>query len=371
MIPLVNLADQYASIKPEIDAAIAEVVTGGQFILGPAVERFERGFAEYCGSAHGIGVSSGTSALHLALLACGVGPGDEVITVSATFAATVAAIRYCGATPVMVDIQPDLPLIDPDAVEAAIGPRTKAILPVHLYGHVCDMERLADIAMEHRLALIEDASQAHGALYGNRRAGSMGDVGCFSCYPGKNLGAFGEAGIVVTDNAYLADRIRSLRNWGQSRPQIQVEFAYNYRLDSIQAAVLAVKLRYLDQWNAARRTNAAAYGTYLVDAGLELPRVPEGTESVYHIYHVQTDHRDALAAWLKDKGVGAGVHYPLPVHLQPGYLGFADEGSLPNTERLFSRTLSLPVCPELSASDQNTVVNAVKSFRRRAAEAAA
>jgi len=362
MIPLVNLQAQYASIREEVDAAIQDVLAKGQLVLGPAVERFERDFAAYSETAFGIGTGSGTSAIHLALTAAGIGPGDEVITTPATFVATAAAILYTGATPVLVDTLPDIALMDPAAAEAAITPRTRAILPVHLYGHVCDMTRLRAIADRHGLLLIEDASQAHGARHDGRRVGSLGDMACFSCYPGKNLGGFGEAGIVTTDDAGLAARMRKLRDWGQGKPRVHVELAFNYRMDGIQGAVLAVKLKYLDEWNARRRTNARYYTKALRGTGLGTPEPPLYSESVYHVYDIATDDRDAMGPWLNDRGIATGVHYILPVHRHPGYADRCRHDGLPNAERLFTRTLSLPVCPHLTADERRQVCDAVLDY---------
>ena len=362
MIPLVNLTAQYAALKPEIDAAIEDVLMKGQFVLGPAVKDFEERFAAYSECQYGIGVNSGTSSLHLAMLAAGIGPGDEVITTAATFVATVAAIHYTGATPVLADTLADAPLIDPDAVEAAITPKTKAILPVHLYGHTCDMDRLREIADRHGLTLIEDCSQAHGARYKGKRVGSMGDIACFSCYPGKNLGGFGEAGIVTTSNAALAERVRKLRDWGQGQPRVHVDLAFNYRMDGIQGAVLGVKLKHLDAWNEARRGNARAYSMALDKLGFEVPRAPLYSESVYHVYAIGCEDREALGKWLNERGIATGVHYILPVHKHPGYTDLCKNGDLPNTERQFARTLSLPVCPALTKDQRQTVIAALEDY---------
>ena len=359
MIPLVNLARQHASLRPQIEAAIGAVLDSGALIGGPFVERFEAEFADFCGTAHAVGTASGTAALHLALRACGIGPGDEVITTPATFVATVAAIRYAGATPVLVDTLPDIPLIDPKAVERAVTPRTRAIMPVHLYGHPCDMDALAAIARTHRLKLIEDASQAHGAFYKDHRVGSLGDVGCFSLYPGKNLGALGDAGIVITNDPDLAASARSLRNWAIRPDRLHGEGAFNYRLDALQAAVLSVKLPYLDLWSAQRRANAGYYDARLGDLGLSLLKAPADCQSVHHVYPIRHPGRDALLDGLAKAGVQAGVHYQAPVHLQPGYPGLGGESAFPNAEAQFRDTLSLPVCPELKASEQAVVIEAV------------
>lgn len=367
MIPLVDLRKQYESIREEIDNAIADVVRSCQFILGEQVERFEADFAAYCQSPFALGVNSGTSALHLALLAAGVGPGDEVITVSYTFVATVAAICYTGATPVLVDIDPRTCNINPAKIEAAITPKTKAIMPVHLYGSCADMDPILDIARRHNLIVIEDAAQAHGAEYKGRRAGSMGDLACFSFYPGKNLGAYGEGGAVVTNNEQYVGPLKQLRDQGQSAKYLHERVGYNYRMEAIQGAVLGVKLRHLEDWNAARRKHAESYSRELADAGLRLLEVPAGCTSVYHIFPLFTERRDQLRAHLHAAGVSTGVHYPIPVHLQPGYrdLGY-NAGDLPQTERVCHEVLSLPMYPELANETVTQIADSVRQFCRQA-----
>jgi len=367
MIPLVDLKSQYESIKGEIDSAIADVVRSCQFILGERVQTFEADFAAYCQARFAFGVNSGTSALHLALLAAGVGPGDEVITVSYTFVATVAAIRYTGASPVFVDIDPRTCNIDPAKIEAAITSRTKAIMPVHLYGTCADMDPIIDIARRHNLILIEDAAQAHGAEYKGRRAGSMGDLACFSFYPGKNLGAYGESGAVVTNDEQYVGPLKELRDQGQSEKYYHPRVGYNYRMEAIQGAILGVKLRHLDDWNAARRQHAKAYSRELADTGLRLLEVPIDCTSVYHIFPLFTERRDELRAHLHAAGVSTGVHYPIPVHLQPGYrdLGY-NAGDLPRTERICHEVLSLPMYPELSSETLTKITGSVRQFCRQA-----
>ena len=367
MIPLVDLKSQYESIKDEIDNAISEVVESCQFILGPKVEAFETDFAAYCKARFAFGVSSGTSALHLALLAAGVGPGDEVITVSYTFVATVAGILYTGATPVFVDIDPLTCNIDPAKIEAAITPRTKVLMPVHLYGSCADMDPIIDIARRHKLTLIEDAAQAHGAEYKGRRAGSMGDLACFSFYPGKNLGAYGEAGAVVTNNERYVDLIRQLRDQGQSKKYYHERVGYNYRMEAIQGAVLGVKLKHLDDWNTARRGRAEAFRRELADTGLRLLAESPGSTSVHHIFPLFTERRDELRAHLDSAGISTGVHYPIPVHLQRGYrhLGYK-AGDLPHTERVCQEVLSLPMYPELSHETVMQIADSVRQFCRQA-----
>lgn len=363
MIPLVDLKSQYQSIKSEIDGAISEVVESCQFILGPKVEAFETNFAAYCQSSFAFGVNSGTSAVHLAMLAAGVGPGDEVITVSYTFVATIAGILYTGAAPVFVDIDPLTCNIDPARIEAAITPRTKALMPVHLYGSCADMDSIIDIARRHNLILIEDAAQAHGAEYKGRRAGSMGDIACFSFYPGKNLGAYGEGGAVVTNNESYVDLIRQLRDQGQSSKYYHERVGYNYRMEAIQGAVLDVKLKHLDDWNTARRTHAATYRRELAGTGLRFLEEPLGGTSVHHIFPLFTERRDELRAHLESAGVSTGVHYPIPVHLQHGFrdLGYG-AGDLPQTERVCQEVLSLPMYPELSNETVTQIADAVKKF---------
>jgi dTDP-4-amino-4,6-dideoxygalactose transaminase len=370
MIPFVDLRAQYLSIKAEIDAAIAEVVESCQFILGEKVEAFESDFAGYCRTKYALGVNSGTSALHLALLAAGVKPDDEVITVSYTFVASVAAIRYTGARPVLVDIDPRSCTMDPACLEAAITPRTKAIMPVHLYGSCADMDAILEIARRHDLIVIEDAAQAHGAEYKGQRAGSIGNLACFSFYPGKNLGAYGEGGAVVTNDEEYAKVIRRLRDHGQSQKYHHDAVGYNYRMEGMQGAVLGVKLRHLDDWNAARRQHAANYLGLLADTGLRLLEEMPYTHSVYHIFPVFTPQRDKLVGHLKERGVSTGIHYPIPVHLQSGYrdLGYK-VGDFPHTEQASNEVLSLPMYAELSSEAVAEVSGAIRKFCLQAVEA--
>jgi dTDP-4-amino-4,6-dideoxygalactose transaminase len=367
MIPFVDLQAQYRALKPEIDAAVGRVLENAQFILGPAVADFERDFAAYCHTAHAVGVNSGTSALHLSLLAAGVGPGDEVITVPFTFVATVAAIEYTGAKPVLVDVEPDYWTMDPARLEAAITPRTKAIMPVHLYGQPADMDPILDVARRHNLPVIEDACQAHGSDYHGRRCGSMGQLGCFSFYPGKNLGAYGEGGAVVTDDRALAARIRLLRAWGEETRYEHKFRAFNYRMDGVQGAVLGVKLKHLERWTESRRQLAVDYGRALAGTPAVVPRERPGSRHVYHVYVVRLPDRDAWRARLSEAGVQTGVHYPIPVHLQPAYrdLGYA-RGDFPVSERVAGEVLSLPIYPELTAAQ----VEIVASLFRAAVPAA-
>jgi dTDP-4-amino-4,6-dideoxygalactose transaminase len=370
MIPLVDLKSQYQSIKSEIDSAISEVVESSQFILGPKVEAFETDFAAYCQSRFAFGVSSGTSALHLALLAAGVGPGDEVITVSYTFVATVAGILYTGAAPVFVDIDPLTCNIDPAKIEAAITPRTKVIMPVHLYGTCADMDVILDIAQRHNLIVLEDAAQAHGAEYKGRRAGSMGHLACFSFYPGKNLGAYGEGGAVVTSDEKYVELIKQLRDQGQSAKYLHERVGYNYRMEAIQGAVLGVKLKHLDNWTEARRRHAEVYLRELADSGLRLLAEPAECKSVYHIFPLFTEQRDELREHLHSNGISTGIHYPIPVHLQLGFnnLGYK-EGDLPQTERVCREVLSLPMYPELTGETVMEIAESVRQFCRQSVAA--
>jgi dTDP-4-amino-4,6-dideoxygalactose transaminase len=363
MIPLVDLSRQYQNIKDEIDAAISDVVQSCHFVLGEKVEEFERDFAAYCQSSFALGVNSGTSALHLALLAAGVGPGDEVITVSFTFVATAAAIIYTGATPVFVDIDPATCTIDPSKIAAAISPKTKAIIPVHLYGSCADMDPVLELARVHNLIVIEDAAQAHGAEYKGKRAGSFGDLACFSFYPGKNLGAYGEAGAVVTNNDQYVTLIKQLRDQGQSEKYYHDHVGYNYRMEAIQGAVLGVKLRHLDAWNEARRSLAINYRNQLDGFGQRLLVEHADHTSVHHIFPVFSEQRDDLRRHLEAAGVGTGIHYPIPVHLQRGYrhLGYK-AGDLPETERASRQTLSLPMYAELSEDDVAFVTDSIRVF---------
>jgi len=359
VIPIVDLKAQYYSIKDEIDCAIAAVLESSQFVLGKEVAAFETEFADYCGAAHAIGVNSGTSALHLALLAAGVGPGDEVITVPFTMVASVAAIVYTGARPVLVDIDARSFTMDVSQTAAAVTPRTKAILPVHLYGQPADMDPLLELARRHNLSVIEDAAQAHGAKYKGRRAGSIGDIGCFSFYPTKNLGAFGEGGAVVTNNPKHAHRIRMLRDWGTEKKYEHLLKGYNYRLEGLQGAILRVKLRHLEKWTEARRAHAAEYSGLLHGSGVQLPCEMPYARHVYHTYTVRSQQRDQLQQQLQASGVQTAVHYPIPVHLQPAYadLGYGP-GAFPVSEQAAREVLSLPMYPELTERHIASVADA-------------
>lgn len=366
MIPFVDLKAQYASIRHEIAPAIEGVLDRCQFVLGSEVSTFEAEFASYCEATYGVGVNTGTSALHLALLAAGIGPGDEVITVPFTFVATVASIRYTGATPVFVDIDPRTYTIDPSRIEAAITPRTKGILPVHLYGLPADMDPILELADRHGLVVIEDAAQAHGATYKGRRVGSMGALGCFSFYPGKNLGAYGEGGMVTTSNAEYARTIRMLRDWGAERKYEHVMKGFNFRLEELQAAVLRVKLRHLEQWTEARRRAAASYGELLADTGIVLPHAPEHCRHVHHIYAIRTRARRQWQEALSEAGIQTGIHYPTPVHLLPAHADLGCRpGDFPLSEEAANQVLSLPMFPELSEAQRMEVAEAVRALAVR------
>lgn len=360
MIPFVDLRAQHQVIYREIEDAIRGVFETCQFTLGSEVEKFEEEFAVYCDSRFAVGVNSGTSALHLALLAADIGPGDEVITVPFTFVATVAAIHYTGATPVFIDIDPYTYTLDPTLLEAAITPRTRAIIPVHLYGQCADMDAILAIARRHGLLVIEDACQAHGAEYKGRRAGSLGDLGCFSFYPGKNLGACGEGGLVTTQSADHDRRLRMLRDWGAERKYRHVLKGYNYRLEALQGAVLRVKLRHLEDWTEARRAAAARYNAILADSGVRLPRAAGYARHVYHIYAVRTSRRSLWKAELQARGIHTGIHYPFPVHQLPAYsdLGY-HAGQFPHSELAAKEVLSLPMFAELTEEQTAAVANAV------------
>ena len=362
MIPFVDLKTQYRELKLEIDAAIAHVLENAQFALGPAVEAFERDFSSYCGTTRTVAVNSGTSALHLALLAAGVRQGDEVITVPFTFVATVAAIEYAGAKPVFVDIDPEYHTMDPGALERAITPRTRAVVPVHLFGQPADMDPIVEVARRHKLAVIEDACQAHGAHDKGRRAGSIGDIGCFSFYPGKNLGAFGEGGAAVTNHEPYAEKMRLLRSWGEKTRYEHSMRGFNYRMDGIQGAVLGVKLKHLEQWTESRRRLAANYGRLLSGTAARIPTERAGVRHVYHAYTVRLPKRDAWRAHLLQTGIQTGVYYPVPVHLQPAYrdLGYA-RGNFPAAETVAGEVLSLPLFPEMTDAQQEEVCDALRA----------
>ena len=364
MIPYLDLKAQYRSIKDEIDAAVLRVLDSTQYVLGEEVAAFEREFAGYCQASEAVGVNSGTSALHLALLAAGVGPGDEVITVPFTFVATVSAICYTGATPVFVDIEPDYCTMDPSKLEAAITPKTRAIMPVHLYGQPADMDPIMEIARRRDVTVIEDAAQAHGSEYHGRRCGSIAGVAGFSFYPGKNLGAYGEGGAVTTTRADLAAKVRTLRNWGEETRYEHRLKGFNYRMDGIQGAILRVKLRHLEAWTERRRQVAEWYGAALDPDTVRVPKARPGCRHVYHVYAVRTDDREKLRDVLGKQGIQTGVHYPIPVHLQPAHadLGYR-AGDFPVAERAAREVLSLPIFPEMTREQVQTVAAAVSGAR--------
>lgn len=371
MIPFVDLKAQYLSIKEEVDRAVLDTLASTQFVLGKEVAAFEELFADYTQCRYALGVNSGTSALHLALLAAGVGRGDEVITTPHTFIATVSAIDYTGARPVFVDIDPVSFTIDPAQIEAAITPRTKAIIPVHLYGQPAEMDAIMAIARKHGLVVIEDAAQAHGAEYKGRRVGSIGDLGCFSFYPGKNLGAYGEGGAVTTNNPELARTVRMLRDWGAERRYHHDLKGFNYRMEGIQGAILRVKMGYIEQWTELRRAAAARYDALLTPIGVRTPAALPDRRHVYHIYAIRDARRDELQAYLHEHGVSTGIHYPIPVHMQKAFaeLGY-QAGDFPQAEAAAAEVLSLPMFPELTAEQQQAVANAMQGWMQQIAAVA-
>jgi dTDP-4-amino-4,6-dideoxygalactose transaminase/RimJ/RimL family protein N-acetyltransferase len=362
-IPLVDLKTQYQALKAEIAWAIQGVLDRCDFILGHDVDAFESEYAEYCQADFAVGLDSGLSALELGLRALGIGPGDEVITPAHSFIASSSAISMAGATPIWVDVYPDTYNLDIKGVEAAITKRTKAIMPVHLYGQLADMDGVLDIARRHQLHVVEDACQAHGARHRGKRAGSMGDIGAFSFYPGKNLGAYGDAGALVTNNAEVADSVRKMRNYGQRKKYDHEYLAWNRRMDTLQAAVLRVKLPHLDAWNDARQRHAAAYSRLLAAAGVELPKPESPGEHVYHLFVIQAERRADLLTHLEQNGIKAGIHYPIPIHMQEAYRDRGmGRGSFPVAEAAASRLLSLPMYPELSEQQMQRIAEVVTRF---------
>jgi dTDP-4-amino-4,6-dideoxygalactose transaminase len=359
-----DLQRQCASIRAELDRAISDVIASGWFVGGPTVERFEQNFAAYCETSHCVTVASGTDALILALKALGIGAGDEVITVSHTFIATVAAVVHIGAMPVLVDIDPDTYCIDPAAIESKITARTKAVIPVHLNGHPADMDAVNAIADKHGLAVLEDAAQAHGALYKGRKTGSLGHAAAFSFYPGKNLGAFGDGGAITTSDAGLADRLRRLRDHGRVDKFTHAEFGFNSRLDAIQAAILDVKLRRLDEWNERRREIAMEYSRRFADLEeIVAPPVSADVTSVWHVYALRALRRAVLQAAMDDENISYGIHYPIPVHLQPAwdtqFCKTRSKGEFPLIEHYTSQLISLPVHESLTDSEVDRVASVV------------
>jgi len=361
-LPFVDLDAQRASLGGALERACIRALARGDYVLGADVSALEDEFAAYCGVAHGVAVDSGTSAIELSLRGLGIGAGDEVITAANTFVATTFAITHTGARPVLVDVDPDTSTLDPDAVGAAVTPRTRAIVPVHLYGHCADMDAIAALARAHGLAVVEDACQAHGARYHGRRAGALGDAAAFSFYPAKNLGAAGDGGMMVTGDAALADRVRMLRNYGQRQKYESQCLGHNHRLDTLQAAMLRVKLPRLDAWNAARRAHAARYDEALDGLPLVRPRSRPGVEHVWHLYVVRVSARDAVRARLADAGIDTGIHYPVPVHLQPAHADLGHRlGDFPVAERYARQILSLPMYPELPPAAPRRVAAALRA----------
>jgi dTDP-4-amino-4,6-dideoxygalactose transaminase len=362
-VPFVDLGAQYRTISGEITEAVSKVLRESDFILGREVSLFEEEFASFCEAKWAIGVDSGTSALELALRAYEIGPGDEVITAANSFIASALAISHAGATPVLVDVDPDTYTIDVAAIEKAITPRTKAIIPVHLYGHPADMDPILQLAQRHGLVVIEDACQAHGARYKGKRTGSLGHAAAFSFYPGKNLGAYGDGGAVVTSDHAVAKRLEMLRNYGQKEKYQHMFRGYNRRLDTLQAAVLRIKLKYLEEWNEARRQHAKTYCRLLAQTGIVVPHASASSESVWHLYVIRIDQRDALKEHLTTRGIGVGIHYPIPIHLQPAYrdLGYRP-GDFPVTEDYARRILSLPIYAELTPEIIGRVAETLSEF---------
>jgi dTDP-4-amino-4,6-dideoxygalactose transaminase len=369
-IPLVDLKGQYATIRDEVRQAIDEVFDSMQLTIGPNVRAFDKEWADYCGTAHAIGVGSGTDALQLAIRACGVSSGDEVITVSHTFFATVEAIVYANARPILVDVEERSMLMDISSVASRITPRTKAIIPVHLYGRTVDLKPLRQLAQDHGITIIEDAAQAHGALLDDgKKAGTRGRVNCFSFYCSKNLGAYGEAGSITTNDEKLADDLRALREHGQSTRYYHPIVGYNARLDEIQAAILRIKLRHLDEWNARRQAIAAQYNELLAGGDIITPEIPRGGRHVFYCYAIRVPggRRDALRAFLTERGIGTQIHYPVPIHMQDAaqFLGYR-KGDLPVTEKVAGEVLSLPMYPELTDAQIDRVAAGVREFMRKA-----
>jgi dTDP-4-amino-4,6-dideoxygalactose transaminase len=361
VVPFVDLKTQFRSLREEIAPRVTRVMEEASFILGPDVATFEENFAAYVGTQHCVGVESGTAALQIALEGLGIGPDDEVILPANTYIASALAVSAVGARPVLVDCEANY-LIDPRLLDGALTPRTKAIMPVHLYGQVVPMDAIVEFARRHGLYVIEDAAQAHGARWRGRRAGSFGEVGCFSFYPGKNLGAYGDAGAIVTNAAALDERFRLLRDFGQRKKYEHLIKGGNCRLDSIQAAVLDVKLRHLDAWNDARRRHAGAYDARLAEMGIKPPGRPHEEGHVYHLYVIEVEQRDRVMAKLSERGIATGIHYPIPIHLQEAYaeLGLR-RGTFARTERSAERVLSLPMFPELTPEQIELVADALRS----------
>ncbi len=365
-IPFVNLQRQYQRYKGEIDEAIQRVLDSSHYILGSEVETFERNFATFCEAKYCVGVASGTDALLLSLKALGITSGDEVLTVPNSFVATALCISMTGATPVFVEVDKTTYNIDPSSIEEKITPRTKAIIPVHLYGQPTDMDRIRDIAARHKLKILEDACQAHGARYKGVRVGNFGNIAAFSFFPGKNLGAYGDGGAVVTNDAALAEKVSAFRTFGGREKHYYPLQGFNSRLDALQAAILGVKLKYLGEWLEIRRKNAALYTALLSDLPVVTPVVLPHSQSVFHLYVIQTERRDELARYLAGKGIATGIHYPIPIHLQPSYKELGHKrGDFTVTETLAGRILSLPLCPELKEEEIKYIAHCLREFYKK------
>ncbi|MCI0530562.1 MAG: DegT/DnrJ/EryC1/StrS family aminotransferase [candidate division Zixibacteria bacterium] len=365
-VPLLDLKRQYLTIKTEVDDAIARVLSHTQFILGPEVKQFEESLAAYCESQFAVGCASGTDALLLSLRACDVGPGDEVITSSFSFFATAGAISRLGATPIFVDILPDSYNIDPALIEAKITPRTKVIMPVHLFGQCADMDAISELAKKHNLKIVEDAAQAIGAKYKNKKAGTLGDLGCFSFFPSKNLGAYGDAGAVITDDPEMADKIRMLRVHGSRKKYYHETVGYNSRLDTFQAAILSAKLNHLDQWTNKRREYAKFYSERFSHLPLQTPGEGKDTFHIFHQYTLAVSNRDKLKDFLKQKQIGFDTYYPLPLHQQECYRQLAQSnGSFPMAEKKSAEVISLPIFPELTGAELDYVSDCIIGFYQK------
>lgn len=363
-IPFVDIQRSHKAIHNEVMAAIQNVISRGDFILGKDVELFENEFSKFCSVKYAVGVSSGTEALHLALRACGIGSGDEVITAANTFIATVLAISYSGAKPILADVDPDTFNIDADALKKLITPKTKAIIPVHLYGHPANMDAIMDIAKKHNLRLIEDACQAHGALYKGKPIGSFGDAACFSFYPAKNLGAFGDGGIVVTNEAEIFSNLMLLRNYGSRKKYEHDIKGFNSRLDTLQAAILRIKFKYIEKWNTLRKEAAELYNKMLSGSCCELPPQDKSSRHVYHLYVIRSKQRDKLREYLKENGVDTGIHYPIPVHLCGAFLDLGyKKGDFPVTEKYANEILSLPMFPGITEKEISFVSELINKFK--------
>lgn len=363
-IPLIDLSIQHRNLRAEINSAIEGVLDRADFILGHDVADLEQEFAAYCGAKYAVGVDSGLSALELSLRAFGIGQGDEVIVPAHTFTATAAAVTFAGATPVFVDANPETMCIDVEKIEAAITSHTRAILPVHLYGLPVDMDRILEFAEKHNLIVVEDACQAHGAMYKGKRVGALGHIAGFSFYPTKNLGGCGDGGIITTNDSNVVETIKAMRNCGQRAKNVHELAPYNHRLDNLQAAILRVKLRYLDQWIESRRALAVAYNKLLTNSHVVTPAEPADYMHVYHLYVIRTENRDALQSYLKERGIGTAIHYPKPVHLQPFYSNGLDRrGEFPVAEKICDEILSLPLYPEMTEEQVEVVVSEIMGMR--------